>query len=377
MTAGLDSAAEGGMPDGIASAFRAMLPLLLAAAAAVVMSVAVVPSLDLVHLNQISDCGIAVVLAVSLTAVNGFTGQFSIGHSGFMALGGYVAGGLVYYLSWRWFGDADPHGGRLSWIGIGPTGPLASWGDVLFLGTLLVGAVIAAAVGWLVGLPSIRLRGDYLAIVTLGFCEIVRILIQGTPGQLSELTTPAVNTIPLHDEMLHLGGSLNLSNIPAYASASWIVAAAVLTILVTLRLKYSAYGRSLLSIREDEIAARACGVDVTKRKVRAFVFAAFFAGIGGGLYAMKNPGSIDAKDLGFQKSFEIIIMVVLGGLGSVSGAVLAAILLTLLPQWLMGFASYRMVIYALLLIVMMIVRPQGLFGVREIWEYLPRRRRVP
>jgi branched-chain amino acid transport system permease protein len=354
---------------------RALMPVFLALAAAVAMSVAVVPAPNLDHLNQISDCGIAVVLAVSLTAVNGFTGQFSIGHSGFMAVGGYFAGALVYYLSWKWFGNADPHGGRLSWIGIGPAGPIASWGDLLFLGCLLLGAVAAAAVGWVVGLPSIRLRGDYLAIVTLGFCEIVRILIQGTPEQLSDTTAVPVNSIPLRQEMTHLGGALTFSNIPPYASASWIVAAAVLTLAATLRLKYSAYGRSLLSVREDEIAARAVGVDVTRLKVRVFVFAAFFAGIGGGLSAMKNPGTIDASYLGFQKSFEIIIMVVLGGLGSVSGATLAAILLTLLPQWLLSLADYRMVIYALLLIVVMIVRPQGLFGVREIWDYLPRRRR--
>src|SRR3954471_4960685 len=142
-------------------------------------------------------------------------------------------------------------------------------------------------------------------------------------------------------------------------------------LLVAVRLKYSSYGRALLSIREDEIAAQAVGVNITKYKVRAFVLSSFFAGVAGALYALQL-GSINAGDLGFQRSFEILIMVVLGGLGSVSGSTIAAIILTVLPEMLRSVDRYRMIVYALLLIIMMIVRPQGLFGVREAWDVVAR-----
>jgi branched-chain amino acid transport system permease protein len=281
-----------------------------------------------------------------------------------------------------------------------------------------------------VGLPSLRLRGDYLAIVTLGFCEIVRVIIQSSPDQLTPKPSDPDDVDPgqmylggqsIFKELHHVGGALGLSGTPTYATVFWIALAALITLALTIRLKYSGYGRAMLSIREDDIAAQAVGVNITRIKVRAFVFSAFFAGLAGGLSAMKPPaGTISAGDLGFQKSFEIVIMVVIGGLGSISGAAIAAVLLTLLPEWLRDIppgpwglyaagaitlaipniirgrigiwvaiifsiyasyhyknlidivpSDYRMVIYALLLIVMMIVRPQGLFGVHEIWDYLP------
>jgi branched-chain amino acid transport system permease protein len=148
-----------------------------------------------------------------------------------------------------------------------------------------------------------------------------------------------------------------------------------ITLIFATRLKYSSYGRSLLSIREDEIAAQAVGVNTTRYKVRAFVLSSFFAGLAGALFALQL-GSINAGDLGFQRSFEILIMVVLGGLGSISGSTIAAIILTVLPEMLRQVDRYRMIVYALLLIVMMIVRPQGLFGVREAWNLFRRRRRA-
>jgi branched-chain amino acid transport system permease protein len=137
---------------------------------------------------------------------------------------------------------------------------------------------------------------------------------------------------------------------------------------VSFRLKQSSTGRAFLSIRENEIAAEAMGINTTKYKVRAFVMAAFFAGIAGGLFAHEVGTSLNPRELGFQKSFDVVIMVVLGGMGSVSGAALAAIILTILPELLRGFSEYRMIVYALALIIMMIVRPQGLFGIREVWE---------
>ena len=369
-------------PPAWAGAARALWPVIAALAIGAVLSFAVLPHVNGYQQDEVANCGIAILLAVSLTVVNGFTGQFSIGHSGFLALGGYAAAGLVYYGSYRLFGDFKPHGGRLS--GGPPGSGLLTRGDGLFLVALLFGGVVAAAVGWIVGLPSLRLRGDYLAIVTLGFCEIVRVVLQSTGTQLAPDDTigpglvdpgdlePVTRTFP--QQMTHLGGALGFSTVPTYATPFWIIAAVVLTLVLTVRLKYSAYGRSMLSIREDDIAAGAVGVNITRFKVRAFVFSAFFAGVAGGLFAMKN-GTINAGELGFQRSFDYVIMVVLGGLGSISGAALAAVLLTLMTEWLRPLGNYRMVIYALMLIVIMIVRPQGLLGLREVWDYLPVRLR--
>jgi branched-chain amino acid transport system permease protein len=390
------------------------------------MHFALAPVLGGFGANLLINSGIAIILATSLTVVNGFTGQFSIGHAGFMSLGGYAAAAIVYYGSYRLFGDFDFHGGILSTKSYAAAhGHLFTKGDALFIAGCLGGAIVAAAAGWIVGLPSLRLRGDYLAIVTLGFGEIVRVIIQGTPDQLDTTSTsPGLRDVSFPALLTHLGGALGFSGAPAYSTVFWVWLAAGITLAAILRLKQSSYGRALLSVREDEIAAASIGVPITKAKVRTFVFSAFFAGLAGGLYAMV-VGTINAGELAFQKSFEIVIMVVLGGLGSVSGAAIAAVMLTLLPEllrdppdlwpwglvgaavvaaliwwlaprkkgplitlagvcigwelmrwgaiWLkIDLSDYRMVIYALTLIVVMIARPQGLFGVRELWDYLPR-----
>jgi branched-chain amino acid transport system permease protein len=413
-------------PPLLTSPLRALWPAAAALAGAAMLAFIIAPRIGGFAADLLMNSGIAIILATSLTVVNGFTGQFSIGHAGFMSLGGYAAAAIIYYGTYRFYQDFDFHGGVLSWSGAGPfTGPLVAAGDVLFLAACLAGAIVAAVAGWIVGLPSLRLRGDYLAIVTLGFGEIVRVLIQGTPDQLDVTSTdPALGDLSLPRQLIHLGGALGFSNAPAYTTVFWVWLAVGITLAAIIRVKQSSYGRALLSVREDEIAAGAMGVNITRYKVRAFVFSAFFAGLAGGLYALKI-GTINAGELGFQKSFDIVIMVVLGGLGSVSGAALAAVILTLLPELLrdppdlwpwgllvaaivalliaafaprkrgplltllgicagwellrwsarwMGIdlSDYRMIIYALALIVMMIVRPQGLFGVREIWDYLPR-----
>ena len=312
----------------------------------------------------LADIGINVILAVSLNLVNGFTGQFSIGHAGFMAVGGYVAGVITYYGGMLLWGTTLPHGGFLG------------SGEWLFVAGCLVGGLVAAITGYLVGLPSLRLRGDYLAIVTLGFGEIVRVLLQQTDDVLTE---PAdVAATPKLALFKHVGGSLGFSGItglPTYTSLFWVFAFVALILVVSYRLKVSSYGRALLSVRENEIAAEAMGVNTTKFKVRAFILAAFFAGIGGGLFGHEVGTTLNPRELGFQKSFDLVIMVVLGGMGSISGATLAAILLTVLPELLRSFSDYRLIVYALTLIVMMIVRPQGLFGIHEIWE-LPWVRRL-
>jgi len=401
------------------------------------MQLVVRPNIDAYSSTQILNIGIAIILAVSLTIVNGFTGQFSIGHAGFLAVGGYVAGSLAFYGSFALFGSGAAKLGMLSGLYGAPAGaPLITGGEVLFFLSLLAGGLISALLGVAVGLPSLRLRGDYLAIVTLGFGEIVRVLIQQTPQVL--MTKDAIAESPAWKVPLSVGGSLGFGNVPKYTSQFWVYAAVVITLIFAYRLKQSSTGRALLSIREDEIAAEAMGIRTTYYKVWGFVIAAFFAGIAGGLYAHTLGISLSPVDAGFQKSFDIIIMVVLGGLGSISGAAIAAAIVTYLPELLrtpdtlqkfaivgvpmliVGFSmlgmakrrnddaemksgrdrralprviigmgvvivglsalaffakrlninlsEYRLIIYALALIVMMITRPQGLLGVRELWD---------
>jgi branched-chain amino acid transport system permease protein len=238
----------------------------------------------------------------------------------------------------------------------------------MLFGACIVGGLVAAGLGWIVGLPSLRLRGDYLAIVTLGFGEILRVLLQNTNHQIFDLED--LKEATWHELVPPpLGAAQGFSDIPKYTNLFWVYLFVVVTIMFAYRLKLSSTGRAFLSIREDEIAAQAMGVNLTKLKVRAFMLAAFFAGIAGGLVAHQSGTVLRPVDAGFQRSFEIVIMVVLGGLGSISGVVLAAIILTLAPALLLDFAEYRMIIYALMLILLMIFRPQGLFGVNEIWDY--------
>jgi branched-chain amino acid transport system permease protein len=218
-----------------------------------------------------------------------------------------------------------------------------------FLVLLCGGGLCAAAAGLVVGLPTLRLRGDYLAIATLGFAEIIRVAI--------------TNATPL-------GGALGLGSIPVYTNFAWLYGIAFVTILVIWRLAYSAKGRAIQAVREDEIAAAAIGIDTTHHKVLAFVIGAFFGGVGGALYA-HFTGFITPNDFALVRSIEFVVMVTLGGLASISGAILAAVVLTLLPEVLRGFSDWRMVIYSFLLIVIMLSRPQGLLGGKELW---PRRR---
>jgi branched-chain amino acid transport system permease protein len=226
---------------------RAVSPLLFALIAALLTQYELLRFLGGFGSELLIDCGIAVILAVSLTVVNGFTGQFSIGHAGFMSLGGYFAAAIVYYGSYRLFGDFDFHAG---------------WkGQALYISACISGGLLAAVCGWIVGLPSLRLRGDYLAIVTLGFAEIIRVVIQGTQDQLDTTSTdPALSDLSFPQQLTHLGGALGFSGQPIYTTPFWVVFATVLTLLLTIRLKYSSYGRALLSIREDETAAQAIGV---------------------------------------------------------------------------------------------------------------------
>jgi branched-chain amino acid transport system permease protein len=276
--------------------------------------------------------GINVMLAVSLNLINGFTGQFSIGHAGFMAIGGYSSAFFTYY-----FGKNLIQ--ALSSVIFFPW--LAK--SLIFVLALILGGAFAALAGLVVGIPSLRLRGDYLAIATLGFGEIIRVMI---------LNIDAV------------GGARGFADIPGYTNLFWVLFFVLLTIIVVRNLVYSTHGRAFLSVREDEVAAEAMGINTTYYKVYAFVIGAFFAGIAGGLFGHYLM-YLHTNSFTFMKSIEVVIMVVLGGMGSITGSILAAIILTILPEFLRVVKDYRMVIYSLILIILMLTRPQGIFGVQE------------
>src|SRR5712671_321054 len=306
-------------------AVRSWLPFFAAVPVLVLIQeyIALNPYFGLEYAFQnINHIGIAIILAVSLNLVNGLTGQFSIGHAGFMAIGGYVSAVLVMH------------------------GPEEDPFRIFFVLAVIAGAGAAAVAGYLVGKPSLRLRGDYLAIVTLGFGEIIRVSIENTP---------------------FFGGAIGLSPIPHRADFAWIWAVVIITILIAKRLRDSTHGRAFLSVREDEVAAEAMGIDTTGYKVRAFVISAFFAGVAGALSGAFE-GNLAPQSFTFVRSFEVVAMVVLGGMGSITGSTIAAAVLTLLPEYLRSVASLRMVIYSIALIVLMLVRPRGLLGTKEAWD---------
>jgi branched-chain amino acid transport system permease protein len=299
--------------------------LALALAAAVGGSF-LTPRLDAYFLNILIDVGVNIILAVSLNLINGYAGQFSLGHAGFMAVGAYTAAGLSTLVSANLL--ARFHGFEHS-----------CWAFGCFLLALLAGGLLAALTGFLVGAPSLRLKGDYLAIVTLGFGEIIRVLLQNFES---------------------LGGARGLSGIPPWATFGWVYGWVAIVIFTVLALVHSTSGRGFLAVRDDEIAAQAVGINTTQYKVSAFVIGAFFAGIAGGLYAHSKQ-FISPEGFGFMKSVEIVVMVILGGMGNTAGVILAAVVLTLLPEVLRPVAAYRMILYSLLLIVMMLTCPRGLF----------------
>ena len=263
--------------------------------------------------NLIMVC-IYIILTVSLNLINGFTGQFSIGHAGFMAVGAYVSAVLTVKM------------------------------HMSFAVAVLGGATAAGLLGFLIGLPTLRLSGDYLAIATLGLGEIIRVAILNIP---------------------YVGGASGFTGIPAHTNFTVAFFVMVLIVYFIRNFMDSTHGRACISIREDEIAAAFMGVNTTKYKVYAFALGAFFAGVAGALFShyitIATPNSFT-----FMKSFEILTMVVLGGLGSITGSITAAVLLTFLSAALADWPAWRMIIYSLILILLMIFRPQGLFGNREI-----------
>jgi branched-chain amino acid transport system permease protein len=282
--------------------------------------------------------GINVILAVSLNVVNGFTGQFSLGHAGFMAVGAYTTAKIT-----------------LAFAGTKIVGlPSALSDELVFAVALSGGMALSALAGLLVGMPSLRLRGDYLAIVTLGFGEIIRSIIEN---------------------LSFLGSALGLSGVPRFTTLTWVGVSAIATVVMARRLSVSTQGRALFAIREDEVAAEAMGVDTTGYKVRGFVISAAYAGLAGGLFVCLHQIATPAS-FTFVRSIEVVVMVVLGGLGSVTGSVLSAAVLTIALEWLRDVDQFRMVAYAVLLIGLMVARPQGIFGTRELWDLPIFRRRA-
>jgi branched-chain amino acid transport system permease protein len=271
------------------------------------------------YLGIVIDIAINIILAVSLNLINGHTGQFSLGHAGFMAVGGYTAASITLAIS-----------KHISSAAAVPA---------LFLVALLAGGLMAAVVGLAVGVPSLRLRGDYLAIVTLGFGEIIRVVFQN---------------------MESVGAASGLKGIPEYTNLFWAWGLAAVTVFVVASLVNSTYGRGFIAVHDDEVAASAMGINPTRYKVTAFVIGAFFSGVAGGLYA-HHKQFLSPTGFDFLKSIDIVVMVILGGMGRTAGVILAAVVLTILPEFLRAFADYRMIIYSLLIIGLMMARPQGLF----------------
>lgn len=259
---------------------------------------------------NITIIGVNIILAVSLNLITGFTGQFTLGHAAFMAIGAYVSAIMT-----------------------------AKMGMPFIVGISL-GAICAALAGVLIGIPTLRLKGDYLAIATLGFGEIVRIVI-------------------LNND--YVGGASGLNDIPQYTNWTWLFFMVVATLVLIKNFIDSRSGRACIAIREDELAAEAMGLNTTSYKVLAFGIGAFFAGIAGALYS-GYFNFIKPDAFGFMKSIDILVIVVFGGMGSIAGSVIGAIALSIISLLLQSVPELRMVIYSVILFVVMVYRPQGIMG---------------
>ncbi|CVT86867.1 branched-chain amino acid ABC transporter permease [Streptococcus pneumoniae] len=291
--------------------------LLLLAGYSLISVLVSVGVLNLFYVQILQQIGINIILAVGLNLIVGFSGQFSLGHAGFMAIGAYAAAII---------GSKSPTYGA-------------------FFGAMLVGALLSGAVALLVGIPTLRLKGDYLAVATLGVSEIIRIFIING-GSLTN-------------------GAAGILGIPNFTTWQMVYFFVVITTIATLNFLRSPIGRSTLSVREDEIAAESVGVNTTKIKIIAFVFGVITASIAGSLQA-GFIGSVVPKDYTFINSINVLIIVVFGGLGSITGAIVSAIVLGILNMLLQDVASVRMIIYALALVLVMIFRPGGLLGTWEL-----------
>lgn len=259
---------------------------------------------------------INIIMAIALNLITGITGQLSLGNAGFMAIGAYTSA----YFS-------------------------VKVGTPFFI-SIILGALLAGAISIIIGIPTLKLKGDYFAITTLGVGEITRVLITN---------------------MDCIGGARGFTGIPSKTTLNVAYFAMILTLIIVVNVVRSTKGRALIAIRENEIAAEAMGVNVTRYKVTAFFITALLTGFAGGLFA-HYTSFIQPTTFNFMKSIEIVTFVVLGGMGSITGSVIAAIFLTILPESLRSLSDYRMVIYSLSLVILMIFRPKGLLGTLEITD---------
>ncbi len=271
--------------------------------------------------------GINIILAASLNLVNGYMGEFSVGHAGFMAVGAYVASILTVWVFPRW--------------GLGAYIPY------LFPVALILGGIAAGLTGLVIAIPSFRTRGDYLAIVTLAWNMIVKSVLENIDA---------------------IGGPRGFMGMQKLTSLAWVYVWVVITIYLLRNLVYSNYGRGILSIREDEIASSLVSVDTRKVKITTFVVASFFAGIAGGLFAHIIQ-FINPRSFSILKSTDVLVMVYLGGIGSLGGSILGATVYTVLLELLRPLQVWRWVVGPLLLVLLMIFRPRGIMGMRE-WRFL-------
>jgi branched-chain amino acid transport system permease protein len=347
----------------------ARLSLLLPALGALVTALGLdwllpiaVPDSSLRQLFMLAACN--VLVALSLNVINGLAGQFSIGHAGFLGIGGYTSAVMASNLH-EVLGGGEPTLAR-SFVVV----PVC----------LLASAVLAGLFGLLVGLPSLRLRGDYLAIVTLGFAEIFRLLI--ATAQANE------GGNVLSRALSRLGGQngyqgIGNEGVPLYAGPFWVLGLTLVLGVVAWRIKFSGWGRALRALREDEIAAASVGVDPTRYKVTSFVIAAVGAGIAGGLMAIMRDGTptVNPDNYNFAASFDAITMVIIGGSGSVTGAAIGGLFITFTVKVIeqiqassivqsisLDLNALRMIVYAALLILLMVWRPEGILGERELFQ---------
>ena len=268
-------------------------------------------------LGIIMIAGINIILASSLNLATGYLGQLTLGHAGFMSVGAYVSALCSIHL------------------------------ELPFIASLLMGAIIAAIIGVIIGIPTLRLKGDYLCIITLAFNEIIRVIM--------------VN-------LSITNGSKGLVGIPRSTNFAIVFFSAAVTVFVIYSIVKSRHGRAIISIREDETASELSGIPTTYYKILAFAISAFFAGLAGGLYAHYIT-VISPKVFDYNKSVEILVIVVLGGMGNWKGSIIAAIVMTILPEYLRAFSQYRMLLYAAILIIAMILKEKNIF--KTIKNYIP------
>lgn len=298
-------------------------------------------------------CGVYSIAALSMNLVNGFTGQFSLGQAGFMAMGAYVTSLLII-----------PAAQKAAIYYVQPIVPWLENVQLPFVLALIIGGLISAFCAFLIGFPVLRLRGDYLAIATLGFSEIIRIVL--------------TNAIPVTN------GSLGLKNIPNTANLWWTTLVTIVVVIFLLRMMKTSYGRAFKAIRDDDVAAEAMGISLFKHKMIAFVLGGFLAGISGGLLA-SVVGAITPNYFRFTLAYEILLIVVLGGMGSITGSVVGACIVTIAKEKLrfldagmdLGFVrippidGMRMLVFSVLLMVIILFYRKGLFGSKEFsWDGL-------